>query len=145
MQRDGGALLGIYGNTKEEAYYAAWQVDAEGKPFTAKTDRFVLKFPAGQLPPVKLFWSLTMYSIPDRFLVANPINRYSIGSKTAGLKTDADGSLTIYVQAESPGADKESNWLPAPAGLFYPVMRMYGPEQRIISGEWKVPALEKVK
>ena len=106
---------------------------------------FGLKFPAGQLPPVKLFWSLTMYSIPDRFLVANPINRYSIGNKTAGLNTDADGSLTIYVQAESPGAGKESNWLPAPAGPFYMVMRMYGPEQRIISGEWKVPALEKVK
>ena len=145
MQRDGGALLGIYGNTKSEAYYAGFQLDTEGKPLTAKTDRFVLKFPAGQTPPVKFFWSLTMYSVPDRFLVANPINRYSIGNRTAGLKTDADGSLTIYVQAESPGAGKESNWLPAPAGPFFMVMRMYGPDQRIISGEWKVPAIKKVK
>ncbi len=145
MNRAAGAMLGIYANSLEEAFYAAWQVDAEGKPLTAKIDRFVLKFPAGQLPPVNLFWSLTMYSVPDRFLVENSINRYSIGDLVDGLKTDADGSLTIYIQKDSPGADKESNWLPAPDGPFFIAGRMYGPKEPIISGKWKVPAIEMVK
>lgn len=145
MKRNAAALLGIYGNSKEEAFYTAYQLDAAGKPLTAANTRYVLRFPPGELPPVKFFWSLTMYSVPDRFLVANPLNRYSIGSRTAGLKADADGGLTIYVQAQSPGADKESNWLPAPHGPYFMIMRMYGPEQRMIDGNWKSPSLTKAE
>lgn len=145
MKRNAAAMLGIYANSKEEAYYAAYQLGDDGKPLTAKTDRYVLRFPPGELPPVKFFWSLTMYSVPDRFLVANPINRYSIGNPTAGLKPDADGGLTLYIQAQSPGADKEPNWLPAPAGPFFMVIRMYGPEPRILSGDWKEPALKRAE
>jgi hypothetical protein len=145
MKRNAAAMIGIYANSKEEAYYAAYQLGGDGKPLTAKTDRYVLRFPPGELPPVKFFWSLTMYSVPDRFLVANPINRYSIGNRTAGLKPDADGGLTLYIQAQSPGADKEPNWLPAPAGPFFMAIRMYGPEQRILSGDWKEPALKRTE
>jgi hypothetical protein len=145
MRRAAGAMVGIYANSVEEAIYPAYQLDGDGKPLTAKSDRYVLRFPPGELPPVKFFWSLTMYSVPDRFLVANPINRYSIGNLTAGLKPDADGGLTLYIQAQSPGADKESNWLPAPAGPLFMAIRMYGPEQRILAGDWKEPALKRVE
>jgi hypothetical protein len=145
MKRNAAAMIGIYANSKEEAYYAAYQLDGNGKPLTAKKDRYILRFPPGELPPVKFFWSLTMYSVPDRFLVANPINRYSIGNRTAGLKMDADGGLTLYIQAQSPGAAKESNWLPAPAGPFFIAIRMYGPEARILSGDWKEPALRRAQ
>ena len=93
-------------------------------------------FSKDQVPPVKFFWSMTMYDLPARQLVANPINRYAIGSRTKGLKTNADGSVDIYLQGTSPGADKESNWLPTPPkGPYYMVLRMYGPEG---AGDWKL-------
>ncbi|MEW6684519.1 MAG: DUF1254 domain-containing protein [Nitrospirota bacterium] len=145
LKRNAAALVGIYGNSVEEAYYNAYQLDADGKPLTAQKDRYVLRFAPGELPPVKFFWSFTMYSLPERNLAANPINRYSIGSRSPGLKPDADGGLTIYVQAQSPGVDKESNWLPAPAGPFFIISRYYGPEPRMISGEWAIPALKRVE
>lgn len=145
MKRAAAALIGICGNSKEEALYKACQLDAAGQPLNAKSDGYVLRFGPDQTPPVKFFWSLTMYSVPDRFLVANPINRYSIGNRTSGLNADQDGGLTIYVQAQSPGADKESNWLPAPSGPFFAVMRMYGPDERMISGKWKAPELKRLQ
>jgi hypothetical protein len=80
-----------------------------------------------------------MYKLPERLLVENPLKRYSIGSSTPGLKTNADGSLTIYVAAQSPGKDKESNWLPAPSGPFWTVLRCYGPDDAIINGSYKRP------
>ena len=113
MQRNLGAIVGIYGNTKIEAVYGAYQTSPDGRPLDG-TKKWVLRYPAGQLPPVNLFWSLTMYNLPQRLLVENPINRYSIGDRTPGLKKGKDGSLEIYLQNESPGADKESNWLPTP-------------------------------
>ena len=108
LQRDVGAMKGLYGNSLEEAWYGGYVCDGS-KPST-------VHFGKANLPPAKFFWSMTMYTIPDRFLYANPINRYSIGDRTKGLQYGKDGSLTIYVSNASPGKDKESNWLPAPAG-----------------------------
>jgi hypothetical protein len=96
-----------------------------------------------QIPPVKYFWSITMYSLPNRFLVENPIKRYSIGSATPGLKTGNDGSITLFFSAESPGTDKESNWLPAPSGSWWLVMRTYGPDDSIMDGTYQVPPIKK--
>ena len=98
--------------------------------WTARKPSYTFTFPKGQLPPVRFFWSLTMYDLKTRLLVDNPIDRYSIGDRTEGLKNDPDGSLTIYVQKESPGKDKESNWLPAPDGPMSIISRMYGPDER---------------
>ena len=139
MRRAVGAAIGIYGNSKEEAYYTAYNVDANKQPLDGGK-RYVLRFSKDQVPPVKFFWSMTMYDLPDRLLVDNPIQRYAIGSRTQGLKTNADGSVDIYLQATSPGGDKESNWLPTPKqGPFFMVLRMYGPEGKLAAGEWQAP------
>ena len=99
-----------------------------------------------QLPPVNAFWSLTMYELPQSLLVANPINRYLINSPMLpSLVQDPDGGYTIYIQNESPGKDKESNWLPAPKGPFSVVLRLYWPKPDALNGTWKAPtAREKV-
>lgn len=139
MQRAVGAAIGIYGNSKEEAYYTAYNVDANQQPLDG-SKRYVLHFTKDQVPPVKFFWSMTMYNLPDRLLVDNPIQRYAIGSRTQGLKTNADGSVDIYLQSAHPGGDKESNWLPTPKqGPFFMVLRMYGPEGELAAGEWQAP------
>jgi hypothetical protein len=109
LQRDVGAMKGLYGNSLEEAWYGGYVCDGS-KPAT-------VHFTKANLPPAKFFWSMTMYTIPDRFLYANPINRYSIGDRTKNLEYGKDGSLTIYVSNASPGKDKESNWLPAPNAI----------------------------
>jgi hypothetical protein len=138
--RNAGAMLGIYANSKDEALYGSQQTDSSGKVLDGSR-KWVLRFAPGQLPPVNEFWSITMYSLPDRFLVANPINRYSIGDRTPGLKKGADGSLEIYLQAENPGKDKESNWLPTPKGPFFFAARFYGPKDNALRGEWSLPPL----
>jgi hypothetical protein len=139
-KRNYGAMLGIYGNTKEEAVYGSQQTDSDGKVLDGSR-HWVLRFEPGQLPPVTEFWSITMYNLPQRLLVENPLNRYSIGSRTAGLKLGADGSLEIYMQADNPGPEKESNWLPAPKGPFFFVGRFYGPKQEALDGRWSLPRL----
>lgn len=131
MKRAMGAQLGLYGNSTEEAWYGGFIGDG--------SKDMVLHFPAGQLPPARFFWSLTLYTLPDRFLYANPINRYSIGDRTKGLTFADDKSLTIYLTRESPGKDKESNWLPTPAGAYSLVARIYGPEKAVLDGTWKLP------
>jgi hypothetical protein len=140
MRRAVGAAMGIYGNSEEEAQYGGFAVDADGKPLDgART--YVLHFAKNQVSPVKYFWSMTMYDLPNRLLVANPINRYAIGNRTTGLKTSSDGSICIYLQSRSPGAHKESNWLPTPpSGNFFMVLRMYGSEGALADGTWKPPA-----
>ena len=139
MRRAVGAAIGIYGNSKEEAYYTAYSLDANKQPLDG-SKRYVLKFSRDQVPPVKFFWSMTMYNLPDRLLVDNQIERYAIGSRTKGLKTNADGSVDIYLQSASPGGDKDSNWLPTPKeGPFFMVLRMYGPEGKLAAGEWQAP------
>lgn len=131
---------GLWGNHGYEAAYAIIWVDADGNPLNG-ANRYELRLPIP--PPVDAFWSLTMYDVPDFYLVANPIQRYSIGDRTPGLKTAEDGSVTIYVQHESPGADRESNWLPTPAGAFRPILRMYQPREEILDGTYTLPAITK--
>jgi hypothetical protein len=138
------ATIGIYGNTKQEAMYPVYRVDADGKPLTG-TNSYTLYFAPGKYPPVNAFWSLTMYKLPESLLVANPINRYLINSPMLpDLKKDADGGLTLYIQNESPGKDKEANWLPAPKGPFAMYMRLYWPAEAALDGSWKQPKLDKV-
>jgi hypothetical protein len=139
-----GAMLGIYGNSSAEAFYASQQTGPDGKLLDGRR-RWVMRFEPGQLPPVTEFWSVTMYKLPERLLVENPIQRYSIGDRTAGLKLGADGSMEIYIQSENPGADKVSNWLPAPAGPFFFVARLYGPKGPVLKGTWRLPRLMEVK
>ena len=103
-------------------------------------------FANGELPPVNAFWSLTMYELPASLLVANPINRYLINSPMLpDMKPDADGGLTIYIQTNSPGKEKEANWLPAPNAPFMLAMRYYLPKPALIDGEWKSPPVERLK
>ncbi|MDF2744828.1 MAG: hypothetical protein K0S88_6206 [Actinomycetia bacterium] len=132
---------GLWGNHGYEADYAFVWTDGDSKPLDG-ANRYELRLE--QLPPVDAFWSLTMYDVPDFYLVANPIDRYSIGDRTPGLHTDADGSVTIYLQADSPGPGKEANWLPTPAGAFRPVMRMYQPRQPVLDGTYVLPAVRRV-
>ena len=145
LYRMAGAVLGIYGNSKEEAVYPLYSEDSGGQHLDG-THRYVLRFGSGQLPPAKAFWSLTMYELPESLPVANPMNRYLINSAMLpDLKRDADGGITLYVQAASPGADKEANWLPAPKGPFVMFMRIYLPEPNVLDGTWKQPALNRVQ
>lgn len=136
------ARLGLWGNHGYEADYFLVFTDADNQQLTGD-HKYALRLPSA--PPVDAFWSLTMYNIPEFYLVANPINRYSIGSATPGLVTAADGSITLYMQKDSPGADKESNWLPAPAGPFRPIMRMYAPKKEVFDGTYVLPAIKRVE
>jgi hypothetical protein len=143
MARMAGAVLGIYGNSKEEAIYPVYFVDASQQKLDG-THRYTLRFAPGQLPPVNAFWSLTLYELPASLLYANPLNRYLINSPMLpNLKRDPDGGITLYVQNESPGSDKEPNWLPAPKGPFFAVMRLYWPKPAAMTGKWKSPPLQR--
>jgi hypothetical protein len=128
LKRAGGAKAGIYGNDAAEAMYLLSRTDAKGQTLDGSKHDYTLTFPAGSLPPVNAFWSVTMYYGDSQLLVENPINRYLVNSSMVpNMKKNADGSLTIYIQHESPGKDKESNWLPAPDGSIYLALRMYWP------------------
>ncbi|MCU1717760.1 DUF1254 domain-containing protein [Pseudomonas sp. 5P_3.1_Bac2] len=146
IARMASAAFGIYGNSKEEALYPTYFVDAKGKPLDGAKNSYTLHFAADALPPVNAFWSLTMYELPASLLVANPLNRYLINSAMLPqLKRDADGGLTLYVQHQSPGKDKESNWLPAPNGPFWTTLRLYWPKPEALNREWQQPPLEPTK
>ena len=120
-------------------------MDGDGQKLDG-ANRYTLRFAKDQLPPVNSFWSLTMYEQPGSFLVDNPINRYLLNSTMlAQFKMDEDSGLTLYVQNESPGKDKEANWLPAPKGPFSVVMRLYWPKAEAVEGKWKQPPLTRVK
>ncbi len=135
------ARVGLWGNHGYEANYLQTYVDDQGEPLTGER-QYVLHFDTP--PPVDAFWSITMYDVPNFYLVANPINRYSIGDRTPGLQYGADGSLDIYIQRESPGPDKESNWLPAPDGRFRPILREYTPRPEALDGTWVVSPIRRV-
>lgn len=139
-----GAQVGIYANSPEEAMYATYETDADGEPLDG-AHRYVLRFPKDGLPPVKGFWSLTMYDLPAQLLVDNPLDRYLVNSTMLDtLHRDPDGGITLYLQHASPGTDKEANWLPAPNGRFFAVLRNYWPSEAIVSGAWKGPKLQRV-
>ncbi|MGO4665033.1 DUF1254 domain-containing protein [Bosea sp. 2RAB26] len=143
MLRMASAVLGIYGNAKQEALYPAYFLDSAKQTLNG-SKRYTLRFAPGQLPPVNAFWSLTMYELPASLLYANPINRYLINSPMLpGLKRDADGGITIHVQNVSPGKEREANWLPAPQGPFFAVMRLYWPKPAALNGKWKSPPLQQ--
>ena len=144
LYRMRGTVAGIWGNTAEEAIYPAYYNNSSGQPLDG-SNRYQLRFAPDQLPPVNAFWSLTMYNLPARLLVDNPIDRYLINSPMLpDLKRDADGGLTLYIQKASPGADQESNWLPAPDGPFMLALRLYWPKPEALNGTWKQPPLERV-
>jgi hypothetical protein len=145
LYRMAAAIVGIFGNSKQEAMYPIYSVDAEGEPLDG-TKRYIVRFAPGELPPVNAFWSLTMYEMPASLLVANPINRYLINSPMLPqLRRDADGGLTVRIQSESPGPQNESNWLPAPKGSFMMALRLYWPKAEALDGKWAAPAAELTK
>jgi hypothetical protein len=146
LYRMAGAILGIYGNSKNEAMYPLYTVDAAGEKLDATKHSYTLRFEPGKLPPVNAFWSVTMYDLPASLLVANPINRYLINKPMLpDLKKDADGGLTIYIQNESPDKEKEANWLPAPKGPFWMAMRLYWPKEEALEGKWTAPKVMQAK
>lgn len=147
-----GAKAGIYANDAIEATYPYTRVDSNGQTLDASKHNYTLTFAAGQTPPVNAFWSVTMYDGKSQLLIENPINRYIINSPMMPkMKKNDDGSLTIYIQHESPGADKEANWLPAPNDTVYLAMRLYWPKTEAPSilppgnGSWKPPAIVMAK
>ena len=138
--RAAAAMAGIYGNDAAEALYPLLATASDGKKPDCSNNRYTLTFPAGKLPPANAFWSVTMYDARTQLLVSNPLNRYLINSPMwPELKKGPDGSLTIYIQSSAPGPDKEANWLPAPAGPIYVVMRIYWPKAAALKGAWKPP------
>ncbi|MEU5220637.1 DUF1254 domain-containing protein [Streptomyces sp. NPDC020807] len=139
------AATGLYGLPAAEAWYGAWLGDDQGdEPPTGAGHGHVVHFPAGHLPPARFFWSLTAYRLPDRFLVANEIDRYSIGDRTPGLVYDDDGGLTLHLRKDRPSDPKEAaNWLPVPDGPFSLILRVYGPEAPVLDGSWTLPPLTR--
>jgi hypothetical protein len=146
-----GAQAGIYGNSAVEATYPITRTDADGQPLDGSKNNYTLTFAAGETPPVNAFWSVTMYDGNTQLLIQNPISRYLINSPMVPTLTKgADGSLTLYIQNKSPGADKEANWLPAPAGPIYLVMRLYWPKDTppsilpVGQGTWRPPGIKRL-
>jgi hypothetical protein len=151
LMRAAAAKAGIYGNDAAEATYPLTRVDGDGQTLDGSKHNYALTFPPGQQPPVNAFWSLTMYDGKTQLLIQNPIDRYLINSPMLPtMKTSSDGSLTLYIQNKSPGAGKESNWLPAPDGPIYLVMRLYWPKIEPPSilpageGTWQPPGIKRV-
>jgi hypothetical protein len=145
LYRMAAAVLGIYGNSKLEAMYPIYGIDSDGQKLDG-ANHYALRFAPGHLPPVNAFWSLTMYQLPSSLLVANPLNRYLLNSPMLPqFKRDADGGITFYIQNESPGADKVTNWLPAPKGPFAMAMRLYWPKPEALEGTWKQPPMRRVQ
>ncbi len=150
VMRAGTAKAGIYGNDATEAVYPLGRLDVNGKTIDTSKHNYTLTFAAGQMPPVNAFWSVTMYYGKSQLMVENLINRYLVNTAMAShMKKNADGSLTIYIQKDSPGKDKEANWLPAPNDTAYLVMRLYWPKPAteavsilpVGKGTWKPPGI----
>ena len=139
--RAGWTFFGVGGNLPEDAVYPFAELDGDGKPFNG-ANKYTLHFTKAEIPPVNAFWSLTMYN-DDAYLVANPINRYALGDRSH-LTFDTDGGLTLYIQSDSPGKDKESNWLPAPKdAVFKLALRLYAPKKEVADGTWAPPPVKR--
>jgi hypothetical protein len=143
ITRSAAAWKYIYVNSAVEAMYPTAGVDGDGKQLDGSTGRYVLKFAKGAFPPVNYFWSLTLYDAKTQVPIENPINRYSIGDRTPGIVKAADGSLTIYVQADKPAGVGAANWLPAPKAPFYVILRTYGPKPEMLDGSFKIPPMTR--
>jgi hypothetical protein len=145
LQRAFITAIGLGANRPQDAVYPSSETDADGKPYSG-ANKYVMHFPKDQTPPANGFWSLTMYNA-EYFFVENPLNKYTVSARNA-LKYNDDGSLDIYVQNESPGKDKEANWLPAPKDKFVLMLRLYWPKEKepsIIDGSWKIPPVKMVE
>ncbi|MNF45736.1 hypothetical protein D3C84_268780 [compost metagenome] len=143
FSRTAVARSNIFVNQQKETQYFYLDLDQAGARLNGQHG-YTVRFANGQRPPVKGFWSLTLYN-EEHFFAPNDLKRYSIGTKNKSLQANADGSLTIYVQSESPGADKESNWLPAPRDADFSLyIRAYWPESAVLNGQWVPPAVVKV-
>lgn len=137
------AHRGLYGNSAAEAIYPTYLADAGGNPLDGSANRYTMTFADGQLPPVKSFWSLTMYDGATQLFVDNPIDRYLLNSTMMDdFRMGDDGSLTLLIQEDSPENAWAGNWLPATHGPFYLVMRLYGPEETVLEGTWTPPPVE---
>jgi hypothetical protein len=142
LQRAFVTAIGLGANRPQDAIYPTSEADADGKPYSGE-NKYVIHFDKDQMPPVDGFWSLTMYN-GDYFFVDNPLNRYNVSSRSK-FKPNPDGSVDVYIQNESPGKDKEANWLPAPKDKFILMLRLYWPKEKppsIIDGSWKIPPVK---
>ena len=144
LYRMAAAVLGIWGNTAAEAIYPSLYVDADGQKLDG-AHTYTLRFEPGMLPPVNAFWSMTMYELPASLLVVNRLNRYLLNSTMEDdFVRDEGGGITLHFQQESPGKDREPNWLPAPQGPFSVVIRLYWPEPEALDGTWTPPAVRRM-
>ena len=145
LLRAAAAHAGLYGNSAIEAIYPTYYTDADGEPLNASKHSYTMTFAADSLPPVKAFWSLSLYDGKTQLFIENPLDRYLLDSNMLDrFSRGADGSIRFYIAAESPGESLETNWLPAPDGPFYLVMRLYGPEEAAREGQWIPPKVNKV-
>jgi hypothetical protein len=135
------ALIGLGANVAEDAVYPMTDTDASGQPLSGE-HRYVIRFPSGGLPPVKAFWSVTLYD-EHHYLAANALGRYALGDRDA-LRTEPDGSLELLIQRDDPGPDRRANWLPAQAGAFNLIMRLYQPKPPVLDGSWQPPPVVRV-
>lgn len=141
FQRTATAKGNMYSNVPNETMYFGADFDSSGERLNGK-NAYIVTFAAGQTPPVSGFWSLTLYN-ENHFFAPNGLNRFSLGTKNKGMKNNADGSLTIYVQSKNPGADREANWLPAPEDNFSLYIRAYWPNAEITNGSWSLPQVKR--
>jgi hypothetical protein len=146
-QRAAVAVAGILANDPAEAVYPITRKDGNGQPLDGSKHKYTLTFAAGQFPPVNAFWSVTMYDGKTQLLIKNPIDRYLINSPMLpDLKKNADGSLTVYIQKDEPTDPvQKANWLPAPDGPIYIVMRLYWPKEAALNGKWQPPGIKVAK
>ena len=140
-----GAKMGLYGNSASDAIYFGVFADANHQPLDASKMNYEFRFAKGELPPSKAFWSLTMYDGKTQLLVENPLKRYLLNSTMLkSYKYGTDGSLTFYISHGNPGPTKQANWLPAPDGPFYTVLRVYVPGEEVVNGSWQKPQMQPV-
>ena len=144
LLRTAAAMTGLYGNSGAEALYPSFFTDSDGDPLDASQYDYVMRLPPGELPPAKSFWSLSMYDGKTQLFIENPLDRYLLNSSMEEqFVKEADGSIVFYIQAEAPPEPLLSNWLPAPAGPFYAVMRLYLPTDEVLEGQWTPPVISK--
>jgi hypothetical protein len=136
------AMKGLGALAATETLYAQADFDADSEPLNGQ-HAYTLRFEDGHMPPADAFWSVSLYS-EDRYFAANPLGRYAIGDRTQGLRRNEDNSLTLQIQHDRP-AEGDANWLPAPSGSFYLILRMYHPRQEMLSGEYVLPPVQRVK
>ena len=142
LSRAATARSNMYDNAPKETRYIYTDFDRDGSRLTG-ADRYTATFAAGRTSPVNGFWSLTVYN-KEHLFEPNQLNRFSLGTKSKSMKKNADGSLTLYFQHESPGVDKETNWVPTPTDEFSLYIRAYWPKDEILNGSWVPPAAQRV-